>query len=234
MSAKNIKELNEKLENMQAQFVTEIKNFKSGILSQLNAEGTDSSSLSKVEFQEKFSKFEDYVNRSIGELKRDIQCLVDKLDSSSKILSQHIQHLNNKKVLIHGLKLPNDNNLFINILELLNSKMNLELKKEDISNFYRLGEKMEKNGKKLIVVEFVHQWKRDLVFFNKKLLKGSGVLITEVLSEHQLKLFNSTRQHTIVNKLGKNIVWTMYGTVFVLHGGMKKVIRSVNDINNLK
>lgn len=78
-----------------------------------------------------------------------------------------------------------------------------------------------------ISVEFVHRWKRDTVFNNKRSLKNSGIAVSEKLVPNKLSFFKK-----VPAKNGSTSCWTWKGNVYIVDSnGLKKLITSENDLN---
>nr|CAI5866639.1 unnamed protein product [Callosobruchus analis] len=93
------------------------------------------------------------------------------------------------------------------IANFISAKFKIEVTVADINFCYRMGAgaRADKNGKhpRPVAVYFVNRWLRDKVFFAKSNLKGSGVVMSEILTENALQLYKQTK--TI---LGAKNVWT--------------------------
>lgn len=96
------------------------------------------------------------------------------------------------------------------VLEVGNKKMGLNVKSVDIEYCYRIGN--TNTGKcQPLMVNFFNRYHRRLVISNKKLLKGTKVVVREDLTSMQLALLKFA--FAKVNK--KGIIRTHYGNIFL-------------------
>ena len=84
------------------------------------------------------------------------------------------------------------------------------------------------SAKSCIIVRFVRRDIRNLLFYRKRDLKGSGVSFSEHLTTANLELYNEAR------KLNNAITWTSQCKIFVKIGDTKKAIYCKRDIEQLK
>ncbi|VEN56570.1 unnamed protein product, partial [Callosobruchus maculatus] len=96
------------------------------------------------------------------------------------------------------------------IANFISAKFKLEVTAGDINFCYRMGSsaQADRKGKRPrpVAVYFVNRWLRDKIFFSKSNLKGSSVVLSEILTENALQLYKQTK--TI---LGAKNVWTWRG-----------------------
>ena len=81
--------------------------------------------------------------------------------------------------------------------------------------------------KSLVIVKFVQRDVRNLLFYDKKTLKGNKdkIVITEHLTSRNLDLLNQSR-----DLFGYNNAWSSACKIFVLIGGKKYHVRNLNDL----
>lgn len=79
-----------------------------------------------------------------------------------------------------------------------------------------------------MVVEFVCQWLRDAVFTRKSKLKGSRVVIVEMLVNKKLNLFRKVREKF------KNSSWTVKGNIKVMINNKILQIDGLEQLDQLK
>lgn len=226
MSAKNltVKELSARMDILTENFQRDLEQFKEEIKhsSESSAVGT-----SKDELLRKFTLFEEKVNNDIKVLKEELNEVNKSSQNILHEMDNYQQSDNNKKILIHGVEEINKNeDVYSTVIDLLKNKVGVELTKSEINNCYRLGLRSDKK-KRPIVLEFINQWRRDEVFAKKSALKGTKILISEMLTKIRYKLFLAC-----FKSFGKNC-WTHYGTTFVMVAGRKEKIYSEEQINTL-
>ena len=87
--------------------------------------------------------------------------------------------------------------------------------------FYLLSEK-----KTVVVVKFVSRLVRNELFYNKSVMKGTGVSLSEHLTKYKLDLQSKVR-----NALGDDArVWSSQGKIFGIVRGVKQSFNCEKDI----
>nr|CAH7746045.1 unnamed protein product [Callosobruchus chinensis] len=94
------------------------------------------------------------------------------------------------------------------MIEMINSKMNLNIVKADISAAYRVGQKVDSKPRH-IVVTFKENALKMRVYNNKRSLKGSKAVIKEDLTPLRLRAMKTTAE-----KYGFKNVWSVNGAIF--------------------
>lgn len=215
-----VKDINARVEKMAEDFQRGLQEFKNEFALIKGTPAVEYHS----EFLEKFRLFESSVNSSLNELKAD----VNRLRIHQEEFKEKLMHLEMKRhynyIIIHGLK--DDNvDIYEKVLNLINSAIKIEVKKSDIKQCYRLGKKRDNSNRaRPLAVQFCTLWMRDLVFFKKKCLKGSKVMITEMLKDDNLKLFKKCKE------IMGNLVWTYRGLIYIGTDNGKVRITSETDL----
>jgi hypothetical protein len=93
----------------------------------------------------------------------------------------------------------------------------------EIDNAFRIG---NKHGARTIVVKFVSTWKKEECFRAKKVLKQTGYSLFEDLPKATYELLKLAQK-----KYGHKSAWTLGGKVFIQRNNIKKIINSIEDIN---
>lgn len=229
-----VKELNSRVEKLAETFYRDLNQFKEQfvnkdiVVSNVKTDGLSE----KGELIKKFELFETNVTKSVEDLKKEIKLINQNLNKSSSNYDSYLQSANNNKILIHGMDEFKNKDLYNNVLKLIKDKMGIELSKSDIVNCYRLGKNNanktpQVNKKRPIIMEFVHKWQRDNVFYAKKQLKGDNILITEMLTNSRRTIF------TECYKLFKNQCWTRNGTIVILKDGVKTYVSSEEQLKKI-
>lgn len=128
------------------------------------------------------------------------------------------------------------------VLSIIKEKLELDLDTNDFDRSHRLGRKGfippggEQNADGVatkprpIIVKFISYNVRSEVFRHKRALKGSGLGITESLTQKRLELYKSVSKHANVLT-----VWTQDGRITCLLKSNKKVIiDSTKDLYKLQ
>lgn len=135
-------------------------------------------------------------------------------------------------ILLHGCRnLPTTNHygeFEYYVASTLNSalKLKLPIQYGDIDITHVLPP--DNKGNVPIIIKFVRRSTKNMVYALKKRLKGSGLSITESLTKKRIVLLKQARE-----ALGLRGVWTINGDIFGIYEGKKKLIRSLDDINDL-
>lgn len=225
--ASTVKELSLRVDKLADEFQKGLHEFKKEFLLAKSGESL-SASHTDSDFMVKFNKFEKLINDSICNLRSDIQEIKFDISNLSRKQSNDELQRNSNCIIIHGLKNDNED-IYTSVLNLL-SKMGNPMNKNDLNHCFRLkAKKHPKTDKpRPIVVQFCCRWNRNLVYFNKKQLKGSSVLITEMLNNTNLVIYKRARE-----LFGKS-AWTSGGKVYVQCDGHKSEIKCLEDLVELQ
>ncbi|CAG9819036.1 unnamed protein product [Phaedon cochleariae] len=110
------------------------------------------------------------------------------------------------------------------IMAFLNTKMNTNIMPTDIETCHRIGKRT--NGKTRGVFLKLKDWHaKNTIFRNKKLLKGTNVVIKEDLTLIRLKLMDEA-----IGKLDLKSVWTDNGKIIIKRNNQIKTINSSLDL----
>jgi len=192
---------------------------------------------------EELSKNTSTQSKRIDQL--EIRCagLETKLDEKTRQLSRAIddqeQYSRRNCLLVHGVpETGNKDEDFDKILADVfrnEDTMNLGIKiEEEVSRAHRLGklstyaQRTTRNNKlrtRPIIVRFLSYRWRSQVFFAKKHLKGTGIVITENLTSCRHKLSKATQE-----KFGFKSVWTIDGRIMANVNNKKVVIDDYSDL----
>ena len=82
--------------------------------------------------------------------------------------------------------------------------------------------------KKVIVVRFVRRDVRNWIFYNKSILKGTGVAISEHLTQRNITLLNYAK-----SCVGRNQAWSDQGVIYIIHNKRKISVSCVGDFDDL-
>ena len=220
----NLKELNARVEELAGHFEKGFSELKTAV-------NVGTSSQDQVSFKQdlnnKLLQFEQSIRSSLLQIKSDIDRLSNEVEIIKTKVSKFYVNKNNNAILIHGME-ENNSDVYDAIIQLFAKNLNVEVKKHDINHCYRLGQKKDHKKCRPIVVEFVNRWIRDQLFYSKKKLKGSKIIITEMLTADVLALFKEVRV------IMGNSAWSHGGTVFVLLNGKKTAVRSEDEWSGMK
>lgn len=101
-----------------------------------------------------------------------------------------LENVNRKRnVIIYGIREDVDESfqdLKNKIFWLFNTKMGLEIKREEIDEFFRLGKKNAERRNRPIIVKMTSSWRKTEIMTNKRKLKGSKIYIENDMSEEEI------------------------------------------------
>lgn len=223
--AATIKALNSRMEEMAAQFKSEMDKFKEDFVDNLKLTEADEPNYGKLnQLHMNFLSFEKSVNDNLLTLKNEIHNLQTKIEVITLDVNKLNMSTNNNCILIHGLQ-EDDNNLYEKVISLVSEKLNIQINLQDINYCYRLGQIKERPKKpRPVVILFCQRWMRDKVFYSKRKLKGSKVLLSEMLTSANLSLFKQARM-----SMGQ-AVWTKNGKIYASQNNTKISITKLEDI----
>lgn len=126
------------------------------------------------------------------------------MESKIYILEQN-EKRNNLR--IYGVKATENENIEEKILEIFNTKMNLDITKQHIDYCYRIKNNQEASN--AIFMKFTNNKIRSEVYQNKKKLKNIGINIKEDLTMANMKIYKEARM-----KYGYKNIWTTNGKIY--------------------
>lgn len=208
------RDLEKRLEELSTNFLTKMTAFQAELDDRKCNQVVDSSD----QIAERFDHFRVSIVKEIESLKTELNKFKDEYHSEN----------NRKSLLLHGVS-EDLGDIYGSVTEVFHINMNLDIKKEDLDYCFRLGGARDSTSGKPrpIIVYFRSRWQRDVVYHNKKKLKGSSVLITEVLTSERLKLFKEIRG------VMKKDCWTLNGKIFILHNNKKQIIQNLSEFRAL-
>lgn len=151
------------------------------------------------------------------------------IQSEQEELKQRIEELEQKSKInelrFYGVPDVGNNKTKETVEDIIKSK--LEIPNVKIVHCQRIGSK-NKSKKNAVVVKFDSILQRNLIYFNKKKLKGSGIVIVEEMTKgkHDLLLFAK-------EKLGKEKVWTVEGRLYARKDGRRLLLANEEEILKL-
>ncbi|XP_044747053.1 uncharacterized protein LOC123308463 [Coccinella septempunctata] len=223
--ASTIKELNVRVDMLSEELRKGIEDFKNEFLkSQSSTPAIADIGENPLDLLEAFEK---RMNDAIHHIKVDIDSLRNNVNMVKKKEHNSEMKRNLCFLLIHGIP-ESERDIYDAVIKLCNNKIEVLLKKEDLNQCYRVGRKKTDSDKpRPIAVQFLRRWNRDAVFVNKRKLKGTNILITEMLTLENFILFKKARR-----TFGKS-VWTLNGVIYVDLKGQKKVVNNEEDLNDI-
>lgn len=174
--------------------------------------------------------FLDFMFKKITDKVNSLETALQKSEERITVLETKIERMqqNEKQnnLCIYGMQEEDNEKLNEKVLQLFNNKMTISIKRELIVKSYRTGNKNHKN--RPVIVKFDNNYARNLIYTNRKNLKGQGPVIVEDLIKSKLNLYQEAQM-----KLGKKNVYTWDGNVFVIDKNKQKhkVIKNSDLLN---
>ena len=111
------------------------------------------------------------------------------------------------------------------IIKTVQEKLNITLSPSDIDRSHRLGQRRNSAIPRPVIIKFSRYNTLSAIFYKKKQLKGTKIMITESLTKLRAEILKSA-----VAYHGPNKVWTVNGDVWVNNGENKSKIQGVNVV----
>lgn len=221
-----------RMEEITNSFQRQMDDFKSQLALARGAEGSLEGKSMIGELSQKFASFENSIAADLEMIKVQISQLCTSVEILNKSIDANGRRFCRNKLLIYGLEdatSESSSELVDKIVRNLNSTLaskNIVINKEQIANCYRYGKNSNNTDRRRpVLLEFVHLWRRDLIFFNKSLFKGSKLVIAELLVGQRYAIYREAR------KLFRGNCWTVNGNIFVSIDGVKRLIRGLSDLD---
>ncbi|KAG5874444.1 hypothetical protein JTB14_016992 [Gonioctena quinquepunctata] len=204
----------EKLETMLHQGLNDIK-------SQMSPKGGDQGNL-----VDSINEFENKFRESINDIKLELDNINQRMNNQQKYIETLKRDQRSKFLVINGIDEKEKEDLLDVVVKLINHKLKLSISNINIDNCYRMGKKRQDKKPRPLAVKFVNKWMKHKVFVVKKNLKGSGVVISEMLSYENRQLFSKVRE-----SVGAKNCWTYEGNIYAFLNNTRKLIRSLTDLS---
>ena len=156
----------------------------------------------------------------INSLQIEVSSLKVEVKNLEKKADDQEQYSRRNCLLIHGLTETKTEDTDEMVLDVINNKLNIEMSQISIDRSHRLGKRKGPGQKpRAIIVKFTRYKDRHHVFSKKKLLKGTGISVTESLTLKRMEHIKKARE-----QYGFPNVWTLDGKImFMGNDGNPKV-----------
>ncbi|XP_022826260.1 uncharacterized protein LOC111356209 [Spodoptera litura] len=186
-------------EHMQALFTTKMAAYEEK-LQKLSAQ---SPAPDLALLHKDFTEFKQFMLQALANFKSQSELLALGLD-------RHETAMRRKVLLVHGIPERRDEQLPDVVIKVFHDQMKLaELRKGNIHVCHRLGS--SGRGSRPILVRFYMTEHRHLVWDNKKSLKGTGITISEFLTQLRHRAFMDARNH-----FGISNCWSVEGKIVIV------------------
>ena len=124
------------------------------------------------------------------------------------VIDRQEQYSRRNCLLLHGIEEESNENTDQCVIEVLCKTMGETISIQDIDWTHRLPGKKPNGKSRPVIVKFVHYNTRNLIFKNKKKLKGSRISVTENLTARRMKKLQTAREEH-----GFKSVWMQDGGI---------------------
>lgn len=204
-----VKHLDSKVSDLQVYFQAELNKFRTELETVKTPDPPCSGDDRLESLFLKFNLFEATVNTQMQALLNDVKDLKLKYDRLSLVLDNNTQEAHMGKLLLYGVPEKEGENPSEEVLNAVKLKLKINLSEIDVISCYRYGKKnADNNFYRPILIHFTDRRKRDEVFANKKHLKGTRLVIAELLSPLRYEIYRAAKQ-----KVGGGKCWSNGGRV---------------------
>nr|CAI5850771.1 unnamed protein product [Callosobruchus analis]CAI5857167.1 unnamed protein product [Callosobruchus analis] len=176
-----------------------------------------------VELEQKVESYSSVVKElkeETGLLRYENESLLQKLDDIDQA-----HRANNLR--LFQVKENAQENTVEKVINILNSHLGITVKNNDLLSCTRTGKQVN-NRTRGILLKLASSSMKLEIYKKKKLLKGTGVVIKEDLTDNRLKLMDAA-----IEKTSFRNVWSYNGSIYALKGGKRVAIRNKGDVDNL-
>ena len=167
---------------------------------------------------DEFHKTKGSLIQRLDKLEKENNKLETKLTKAVALIDDQQQYSRRNCLLFHRVNEESSEDTDNIVTEICAEKLCLEVDKSMIDRSHRIGPKQKDQKPRPMIVKLCSYRDRNKVFYNKKMLKGSGVTITEGLTKTRMDLLNEVQRI-----VGQGNSWTIDGNIFVKKG--KNIVR---------
>lgn len=176
--------------------------------------------------EHRFKQFENLIDNCnrletrVGELQVENEELYRKLDNFE-------QYSRRNCIRMFGIEESQREDPDDTVINVIKTKLNIDISKQDIDRCHRIGSVKSNPQKKPrpLIVKFVSYRCRNMVFSNKRKLKGSNIVIREDLTKNRMDILNCA-----IEKYGYRNVWTRDGKICINHNNKIIMVESLKDL----
>jgi hypothetical protein len=161
----------------------------------------------------------DELKKSVENMRKEQENLQEQLTEArylAEIADRRAEELDaysrRNNLRVYGIKEESEKDCEEKVLNIIQDTLKVNVKKEDVEAMHRLGAKKDNNqSSRGIIVRFVNRRNRDSVFYAKKNLRNTGIVIAEDLTKRQYSLLSLVKADTDLCKQA----WTKNGFVYM-------------------
>ncbi|KAI5708228.1 hypothetical protein M8J77_018592 [Diaphorina citri] len=202
-------------------FTSRLQEFESALKLVTNSNNngvTSSDSMRQLECM--FYAFKSQVVSELAEIKKTVEI------NSFKI-NQLEQYSRRNCVLLHGVPEQAGEDC-VNVVLKVFHDMKLDIQFCHIDRTHRIGPQRNSDKTRAIIVKFCSYFHKHLVFSQKKVLKGSGVYVSESLTKVNFNILQEAKKIFSLQN-----VWTLDGRIIIKHDSRKFTVTSLQQLHDL-
>ena len=167
--------------------------------------------------------------QKVTDLQKKVTYLEGDLARVKDDLDDHEQYSRRNSLHLYGIKEKKDKNTDTIVVELIKSKLDVDVTEKDLDRSHRVTPKNPSNGPRPIIVKFARHNVRQKVYAVRTKLKGSQIFIREDLTVKKQKLMRETLKHESIAK-----AWSTDGRIRALTKENKVVnITKLTDLDHI-
>lgn len=169
-----------------------------------------------------FGAFRSFITTAIGNLQQQLELMAQEVD--------HLDMRGRRKILlVHGVAEVKEEDSVAVAVRVVRERLNIsEFCAADIRRCHRMG-RASSGATRPILVKFQSGVTKDKIWFSKKMLKGTGITLSEFLTKRRHDAFMAARQRFGIPKC-----WTRDGVVFVLgDDGTRHKVLSLAELGRI-
>lgn len=228
-SKTTVKELDNRVSDLQNHFEKELQKFRDEIEKVKTPEIPDGREENRrADLMHKFTFFEATIKNEMKKILSEVNKLKGEHTKLICSLDDTIQDQHKSKLVLHGLKEEQGENLYDEIINIINMQMKIQIQKTDLNICYRLGSKKYNhsgvNKCRPVLIDFLCVWKRNEVYYRKKVFKGSKLVLAEYLSPMRHELYKTAKRH-----FGRNC-WTRNCKIGFNHNSSVQYVATLDQL----
>lgn len=172
--------------------------------------------------------------KTLEDEKQNLEAKIENISNDlEREIDDHAQYSRRNCLLLHGVPENDDDDIDEILNETFNNKLNLNISVKDwVDRAHRIGKpkngRVTRNNKpkvRPIIIKFISYRTRRSVFYTKKNLKGTGLVVTESLTHRRYKLLLAAQE-----KFGFKNVWSIDGRIMTNVNNKYITINSHTDL----
>ena len=165
----------------------------------------------------------------VSHLQEKVTSLEGELARVKDELDEHEQYSRRNSLRVYGVKEEKDENTDTVVIDLIKSKLDIEVTEKDLDRSHRVTPRIASNGPRPIIVKFARHNVRQKVYATRTKLKKTKIFIREDLTMKKQKLMRETLNNGSILK-----AWSNDGRIRALTKESKVInIMRLSDLDRL-